>query len=307
VAERTGQRLHVATLFRTPTIADLAARLAETAPDDGRLILPLRVDGAGAPYFCVPGAGDNPFIFADIVRHLGADRPIYSFRFPDDLREQTSSPRDLVAAVAARLIDEIRAVQPRGPYLLGGYCFGGLVAFEMASRLHEEGERVPALTIFDMFLPGAFRMSDPRERIAHHLRYLQSVDWAERVGFLSRHGRRRLARLGRRLSPRVGQTAAALASDDDYVPRRLFPGRLTLFRASDQANGVVYDSDMGWRGLAESLEVHEITGRHTDVYKEPSVSRWVATLRNTLASADSGASFASGAAPERVSALGRSA
>ena len=126
LGEQIGRRLHVATFFQAPTIAELAARLNEHSAESDGLLVPLRTHGTGTPYLCVPGVGDNPFIFADLARHLAADRPVYSFRFPDEARALRSQPHELVATIARRLVDRVRSVQPQGPYLLGGYCFGGL-------------------------------------------------------------------------------------------------------------------------------------------------------------------------------------
>jgi amino acid adenylation domain-containing protein len=290
LSEQTGHRLHVATFFQAPTIAELAARLSEQPDQSAGLLVPLRTHGLGTPYFCVPGIGDNPFIFADLARHLATDRPVYAFRFPDEAREMQSSPRELVTTIARELVDRVRSVQPRGPYLLGGYCFGGLIAFEMAQQLRDSGEPVAALTIFEMFLPGASRLPDARDRLAYHLRFLRSVGWRDRIGFVKRHGRRRLARFGRRLSPRLGDAVAQLTlpSAGDFSPHRAYAGRLTLFRGSEQPDGLTFDHDMGWGGLAsEGVVVHEMDGHHTDAYKEPSISKWISALRDTLEQADS--------------------
>jgi amino acid adenylation domain-containing protein len=290
LSERIGRRLHVATFFQAPTIAELAARLSEPSAESDGLLVPLRTGGTGTPYFCVPGVGDNPFIFADLARHLAADRPVYSFRFPDSARAMRSEPRVLVASIARCLVARMRSIQPSGPYLLGGYCFGGLVAFEMAQQLHDEGDTVAALTIFEMFLPGAFRMPTARDRVAYHLRFLRSVGWRDRIGFVKRHGRQRLARFGRQLSPRLGDAVAQLTpqSVGDFTPDRAYAGRLTLFRGSAQPDGLTFDHDMGWAGLASrGVVVHEMDGHHTDAYKEPSISKWISVLRNTLDQADS--------------------
>ena len=68
--------------------------------------------------------------------------------------------------------------------------------------------------------------------------------------------------------------------------RGAFQGRLTLFRGSAQPEGLAFDHDMGWGGLASGVAVHEIDGHHTDAYKEPSISRWISILRETLGQAD---------------------
>ncbi len=291
LSEHIEKPLHVATLFQTPTIAELAARLTGQVAEPDWLLVPLGLDGPGKPFFCVPGAGDNPFIFADLARHLGADRTVYSFKFPDDARAMQLPPREAVAAVARRLNAQIRSIQPTGPYLLGGYCLGGLIAFEMAQQLRDAGEQVAALTIFEMFLPGSVRLPNPRDRVAYHLRHFRSLGWRDRLGFVARHGRQRLTRLGRRLSPQLGHVMAQLAPPPvaDYTPERPYPGRLALFRGSAQPDGLAYDHDMGWGGLASEITVHLMEGHHTDAYKEPSITAWISELRDELIRAESAA------------------
>jgi amino acid adenylation domain-containing protein len=302
-----GRRVHVAELFQAPTIAELSIRLAGQASRGTGLLVPLPSQGSGIPYFCVPGAADNAFVFAEIARHLGVERPVFSFRFPDDLGSPLPPVREVIVTIARRFIEDMRKVHPRGPYLLGGYCGGSVVAFEMANQLSDAGHTVGALTAFDAFLPGGFRMASTRTRIAHHADYFRSLGWSARLMFLARHAVNRLMRLGRRVSPLLGEAAATLASNDDYTPRRVYPGQLTLFRATVQERGLVFEHQMGWRGLAHKIVVHEIEGTHLDLYKEPNVSRWIGTLREVLAQGDSTSLPRSAHAEGAVTALERSA
>jgi amino acid adenylation domain-containing protein len=300
-----GRRVHVAEFFQAPTIAEQAVRFTGPARDTGFLV-PLRSHASGVPFFCLPGAADNPFIFADIARHLSSERPVFSFRYSDNLGSPLPPLREAITLVARRFIDDMRTVHPHGPYLLGGYCGGAVVAFEMANQLLDAGHQVAALIVFDAFLPGGFRKADARARIAHHVEYFRAISWPERLTFVARQTGNRLMRLGRRVSPRLGKAAATLATNDDYTPRRVYPGQLTLFRATVQEPGLVFDNEMGWGGLADRVIVHDIEGDHLDVYKEPNVSQWIETLRTVLASSE--APYAStSSSPERINALGRSA
>jgi thioesterase domain-containing protein len=286
IEQETGKTLHVATLFQSPTIGELAGRLEAVASAPERLLVPVRTQGSETPYFCVPGAGDNPFIFADLARHLSVDRPVYSFRFPDADGFTNVRGRELIALIARRFLSEVRAIQPAGPYLLGGYCFGGSVAFEMARELHEAGESVASLTIFETYLPGGFRMPHLRDRVAHQLRHMKTLPWHEQMSFVARMTSRRLARMSRQWLPALGSTIVPPTSDDDFTPVGLFPGTLTLFRGRQAMPGLIVDREMGWRGLARTIVVHEIDGHHTDAYKEPQVSQWIDALRESLAQAE---------------------
>ena len=288
IGEETGRKLHIATLFQAPTIERLAARIEDGNSPVEPLIVPLRTDASGRPYFCVPGAGDNPFIFADLAAHIAADRPVYSFRLPDDVGNAGASPAMMLQRAAEALVREMRAVQPTGPYLLGGYCLGGLVAFEMARQLHDAGEPVASLTIFETYLPGGVRQSRWRDRLIHQWRHVRGLDWRGRVEFIHRMSGRRLVRMARRRSAWLGEAVAPLATAADYMPRHVFAGRLILFRARTSESGVLVEREMGWRGFAQAITVNEISGHHTNAYKEPHLSTWIGVLRGALTHADAG-------------------
>ena len=70
--------------------------------------------------------------------------------------------------MAAHYIEEIRTLQPEGPYFIGGHCIGGLIAFEMAQQLHRQGERVGLLALFDSYAP---RGSRARRSLLYRYRY----------------------------------------------------------------------------------------------------------------------------------------
>jgi non-ribosomal peptide synthetase component F/thioesterase domain-containing protein len=288
IGQSLGRRVHIATLFQAPTLEQLAERLEREGVSVDALIVPIRSGGAGRPYFCVPGAGDNPFIFSDLAARLAPDRPIYSFRLPDPPSARDTSPGEALAQAAEALVREMRGVDPTGPYLLGGYCLGGLLVFEMARQLQEAGQTVAALTIFETYLPGGVRQARWRDRLAHQWTHARTLDWPGRVEFVRRMTTRRLVRMVRGRSARLGEVMAPLAARGDYVPRHVFSGRLTLFRAHLSEPGALAQHEMGWRGLARAITVHEISGHHTDAYKEPQLSAWVELLRGTLRRADAG-------------------
>jgi non-ribosomal peptide synthetase component F/thioesterase domain-containing protein len=286
VGEITGRRLHIAALLQAPTVEQFAARLEDDAARADALLVPIRSGGVGRPYFCVPGAGDNPFIFSDVAAHLAPDRPVYSFRLPERTAGPGQSPAAAVEMAASALVREMRAVDPSGPYLLGGYCLGGLLAFEMARQLHEAGQTVASLTVFESYLPGGLRQGHWRDRLAHQWTHVRRLSWRDRAEFVRRMAARRLIRMARRRSARLGRAIAPLATAGDYVPRHVFAGPLTLFRAHISEAGLVPEHEMGWRGLARTITVHQIAGHHTDAYKEPHVSAWIGQLRGVLRRAD---------------------
>ena len=153
--ERTfGKRLPMAVLFQAPTIEELAAVLA----DEGctvrwRSLVAIQPDGHKRPFFAVPGVGGNVLVFARLAKLLGDDQPFYGLQARGlDGKEK---PFMRVEDMAAHYIEEIRRVQPRGPYLIGGTCTGGLAAYEIAQQLTAQGEEV-ILAVMESWHPRSY-------------------------------------------------------------------------------------------------------------------------------------------------------
>ena len=130
-----GCKLPIAALFQSPTVESLTRRLTgENWAPPWRSLVPLQPLGAKPPFFLVHGWGGDVFVFLGLAQHLAPDQPAYGLQA---VGLDGSSPRHAtVETMAAHYVQEIRSFQPEGPYYLGGYSMGGLVAFEMAQQLH---------------------------------------------------------------------------------------------------------------------------------------------------------------------------
>lgn len=149
-----GQELPPSALLAADTIARQAALLRERGRAQGRApaaLIPLQRRGRGTPLFLVHAAGGWAFPYVALARLLGEDRSVYAFQTP--ALETGEGAALTIPAMAESYLAEMRAVQPRGPYLLGGWSLGGLLAFEMATRLEQAGERVGKLVLFDSTPP----------------------------------------------------------------------------------------------------------------------------------------------------------
>lgn len=147
-----GKQLPLATLFRNPSIEKLGEVLRQGGDDTTwSPLVPIRPSGTKTPLFCVAGGGGNVLNFYQLAHHLPHDRPFYGLQAIGlDGRQQ---PLSKVEEIAAEYIKEVRRVQPQGPYLLGGHCFGGWVAFEMAQQLRRLGEEIAAVLVVDSPAP----------------------------------------------------------------------------------------------------------------------------------------------------------
>jgi acyl carrier protein len=149
IHRNTGTKLPLSALFATPTIKQLAHRMRDVGwSSPWSSIVPIQPGGSRPPFFCASPGGNQSLYYRDLARHLGSDQPFFGLECP---LENESNQR--VEDLAAEHIQGIRAIQPQGPYFLGGLCFGGIVAFEMARQLREQGELVALVALVDTYTP----------------------------------------------------------------------------------------------------------------------------------------------------------
>ena len=157
IAERLKISLPAATMLQAPTIflqSQLFNHSSGDKHNDDDIVVQFRAGGSQEPLFFVHDGWGGIMFVRELARLLETDRTIYGIR-PPALDGKYAIPRT-IEAVAAEYIEAIRQKQPRGPYMLAGYSFGGFAAFEMARQLMASGESVRYLGIIDASKP-----SDP--------------------------------------------------------------------------------------------------------------------------------------------------
>jgi pimeloyl-ACP methyl ester carboxylesterase len=146
--ERTlAKRLPPGPLFQAPTVEALATLLRRGETRNWTSLVSIQPHGTKPPLFCVHGGAGTVLLFNSLARHLAPERPVYGLQarglYGRDL------PNTSVEAMAAHYVKEMQSVQPHGPYLVGGWCFGGIVAYEIAQQLKLVGEKVSLLVMFN--------------------------------------------------------------------------------------------------------------------------------------------------------------
>ena len=217
VKRLTGKDLPLSLLFEVRTIEKMAAYLGDGHANErsrpqtstrSQIIVPIKRSGTRPPFFCIHGVGGAVIEYSHLARYIEDDQPLYGIQAQGlDGKEPWLSS---IEEMADRYLGEMRAVQRKGPYSLGGSSFGGIVAFEIAQRLHAEGERVDLLVFFDSygrdyprFLPTSnrfkARMRKAYERFDLHftnLRLLELRNWPayirEKAGRIPLRLRRRM-------------------------------------------------------------------------------------------------------------------
>src|SRR5260370_1063395 len=217
------------------------------------------------------------------------------------------APLKSIPAMASHYLREMREVQPAGPYLLGGHSLGGMIAFEMACQLREHGEQVDLVALLDAYPLGHYKLQPNANsrtylsrrfgnRIKCHFYHLVRLPGKEKFAYLLDKAQfapakikqqlwRRAYRLRRfnRALPATLRNIEGLnfLAAREYLPR-IYPGRVALFWASGDLT-TSFDLLDGWRTLAAGgVDVHEISGNHINIVKEPHVSALADEFRGCL-------------------------
>jgi amino acid adenylation domain-containing protein len=160
IEEAFGKTLPIATLLQAPTIEQLAALLRQKGGVPAwSCLVPIQTAGSKPPFFCIHGANGAVVRFHSLSKYLGADQPFYGLQASGLEAGQPCHTR--AEDMASGYLQQIRKVQPEGPYLLGGYSFGGAIAYEMARQLAVQGQEHTTVVLFDTNFPGRARAGSP--------------------------------------------------------------------------------------------------------------------------------------------------
>ena len=303
IRERLGRTVPLATFLQKATVEELAAELRRGEGAVRRqALVPIRPEGEGEPLFLVHPVGGNVLCYAGLARRLG--QPVYGLQVPDE----ETRPATL-QEMAARYVEAIRTVRPSGPWRLGGWSMGGVVAFEMARQLVEAGEEVDLLALIDAFprgvspaADGGGEEADDREIAALFVRDLEGLLGVplplplEELSALAPQEalRRVLAEVRRRdlQPPDLGEAELWALFETFRANARLlwrheplpYPGRAVLFRAAEWAGEAASDPSLGWgRFVLGGVESFELAGSHYTLLQGAPGSDLAARLRVELA------------------------
>jgi amino acid adenylation domain-containing protein len=301
IEERFGKRLPLATMFEAPSARQLAAtlrnkeRLTEWSP-----LVPIRASGARTPVFLVHAIGGNVLTYKHLHSHLGPDQPIYGLQavaLKDGRMASTT-----IEEVARSYVAALRSVQPRGPYFLGGFSAGGMVAYEMAQQLVRVGQDVATVLLLDSYVESSaialFRSLRLRAAISRVFRtFLWNLSFGRRTGLRSfvrqkTHNLSTNLRIALYQSLNAGALAlratppkdfltveeAFILALENYVPEP-YDGPAVLLRTKDSNSYHPRNAGL-WSKLVKRLEVVGVPGDHDSMFQEPNVK----VLANIIAS-----------------------
>jgi amino acid adenylation domain-containing protein len=322
--EQLGRQIYTIALFDSPTIAGLASYLDDEKDKETRqgdkekdpsislspclpvslspCLVPLQPNGSRPPLFMVHPPGGIVVCYQPLAHRLGQDRPFYGIR-ARGLQGEPDLPARM-EDMAAEYVAAVREAQAEGPYHLGGWSVGGVVAFEMARQLLAQGQSVGLLALLDTTLPlnpANPRYAEEAELSAREyglditLEELDRLGPDEQLPYLWQH----VQRLGLVESdtplPLVQQILddlkrlfhAHIRLANDYQARP-YAGRITMFRPSDSPVVACGPVDRGWGEWAEAVDVQFVPGHHHTMVKEPHVQVLARQLQLCLRQAEGG-------------------
>ena len=311
----------ISILFEAPTIRKCAEMIAEQVDRDEKsdadapaaTVLPERKhlhlvpmnensNKARTPFFMVAGMFGNVLNLRHLAHLLGPDRAFYGLQARG--LYGGAKPHDDLVEAARDYLAEIRQVQPRGPYLIGGFSGGGITAYEMARQLKEAGEAVAALIMLDTPLPRPRALTRQDRMMLQLLRFREKgvtypIEWARR---------RILWEIERRKAVEFevstdefhnAEIRAGFLSAVGKYQVQPWDGKITLFRPPlskryQVAPGRYVNEDREyedpaneWDQYAPNLEIFEVPGDHDSMVLEPNVRVLAARIRTVLQKADS--------------------
>lgn len=304
--------LPLATFLQAPTIGDLAGVLRKKDwKPSGSSLIPLRAGGSKPPLFLMHSHGGNVLEYYPLAERLEEDQPVYAFQ-ARGLSGEIIKDQSFEQMVAAQL-PELRSLQPEGPYFLGGYCLGGLLALEVAHQLSAMGEEVALVVLIQTINPAYARFS-PGLTVFQRGWYLATKRIELELAYLRYRGANHILERGRRTRDivvaktaltfenwigngqgRQGPRSMAvmlemLAIEHERARARYqvrpYNGPVVLFRAGRQVSGLWADYMLGWKDvLTGGLTVSEIPGHQETMLMQPNVSYLAKELNAQLLSA----------------------
>ena len=294
-----GTAMPLSAIFKSPTIAELATRVrSEGHADVEGALVPIQPLGSKPPLFFVHAYGGGVFFYRELSDHLGQDRPFYGLQAIG--LDGRKAPLRRVEDMAARYIREMKTVQPKGPYYIGGRCLGAYIALEIANQLHASGEKVGMLAVLDSYWAPQGPLT-AGEKMGKHVSSLMKGGIREKASYFAKHARMRaaktklrLAGMAAALSLRLGRPVPGFIRDlylNHYLPRihgeaerkyrpAIYPGVITFFQATAEMDR---DPRSFWgKRTSGGVEIEIIPASHRDILVEPNVRVLAEKLNRAL-------------------------
>ncbi|MDJ0838869.1 MAG: amino acid adenylation domain-containing protein [Acidobacteriota bacterium] len=281
---------YLASLFQGPNIESFAVMLAGEGVTESSCVVAINPLGSRRPFFCLHPGGGTVLCYQDLSHLLGPDQPFYGVQSRVLLGKE---PLKDLKEMVAEYVEGIKQVQPEGPYRVGGWSLGGLLAFETARQLVAGGDEVDLLVIVDTY-PLALVGSGPIEDTAIMLmgllaelsatfgadlgityEILKDLETEDQIGYVLNR-----AKEAGVLPPEIGASQldklwqvfwANHHANHGYTPEE-YPGKCVLITAREKTVGKDLDLVETWGSRCKGgIEVHPSAGHHSNMVNKPHV------------------------------------
>ncbi|MEM1170262.1 MAG: amino acid adenylation domain-containing protein [Cyanobacteria bacterium P01_H01_bin.35] len=301
IEEQFGTLLPLTTLFTEPTIQEQAGLLSAAPKSQlSSPLVPIKSTGSLPPFFCIHPGGGNILCYAVLARQLAPEQPFYALQALGLNGER--KPLTRIETMATTYIKAIQAVRPRGPYRLGGWSFGGIVAFEIARQLEALGAEVEMLALIDSFNPTTLNKTKQDEamlvisfaqdlsgyfdkELPASAEEMRQLELEEKLNYILKQGKKLQI-----LPPEIGleqmqQLFAVFQANVQamhaYVPQP-YSGQITLFYADGKSEELAQKQIQGWSSLTVAgINIHKIPGDHFSIIRSEVLAKELVPLRGS--------------------------
>jgi amino acid adenylation domain-containing protein len=288
IEQHTGKKLPLSALFEHSTIEELAKLIDTDREIFSDYLVPIKPNGTKPPLFMVHGGGLNILNFKNVITHFDDDQPVYGIQGigPNGYENWFQT----IEEMAARYIESIVKINPTGPYALAGFSFGGVVAFEMARQLEEQGKKVSIIALLDSYVDASYYYPTLRQKKwarcydrnyrrldylfqmltswkAFKLRAKVKKDYILKMYF----GKKDDLSEGEVLALEEFTIASSMVEkivDKYHLKPQNF--EVDLFRAQDDLEYKIDTEHMGWKKAAlKGVHIHNVPGNHLSIVDPP--------------------------------------
>jgi amino acid adenylation domain-containing protein len=299
--QKTGKRLPLSTLFEHSTIEKLAKLLKTEDEIHSDCLVPIKSNGNKVPLFIIHGAGLNVLNFVNLSKHFDESQPIYGIQ--GTKAEGYDDWYESIEEMAAHYIDAIVEKNPKGPYALAGFSFGGIVAFEMTRQLREQGKEVSLTALLDSYVDSSYYYETYNQKrlIRYYDITYRRLDFLKEMflswkAFKMRINGKKEYILNRHFGKKNKMTEEETLAFDQFLeadsmvkkivdkyhlkPQNI---KVDLFRSKDDAEYKLDPTHLGWKKAAlNGITIHNISGNHLDIVAPPNDKKLARMLQKIL-------------------------
>lgn len=305
--QRFKRNISPGTFLEAPTIRQFAETLRNAKAERKKSsLVALQPKGLEPPLFAVHAHAGNVLQYQALAEYLGNDYPFYGLQSVG--LAQDEQPLITIESMAERYIAEIKTIQPSGPYCIAGFCFGGVIALEMAHQLSDAGDRIALLAMFDMNPAEVPRLLSAEAQTRYRLylaarkrerrlkKFKGSI--AEAARYVCKGALLLIAKKFKRFIWNIWHLQSSGANKplprflwdvelgnehafQLYAPRS-FPGRVTLFLSEETTSAYTEKPAKTWEGIGANVDVILVPGEEGAMLRRPHVEALVQNLRRAL-------------------------